>query len=187
MKRQLLGISLTLAALLSLFWWMQKLLAPPEETRVASVETPDYYAEQLKVHTFDPGGRLQQTLETPHMEHFESTATAELNSPVLWRYDAETPPWRMQAEKALANSDKDIIFMPGEVIIDREGGGKHAPYHIVTRDLTVATRDAHTTTDAPIRIESGQQWITGIGMEGWLKAPVRLNLLSQVRGRYEFN
>jgi len=38
-----------------------------------------------------------------------------------------------------------------------------------------------------VRIENGRQWITAVGMEGWLKAPIRLHLLHQARGRYEIN
>ncbi|MCU7843624.1 MAG: LPS export ABC transporter periplasmic protein LptC [Candidatus Thiodiazotropha sp. (ex Monitilora ramsayi)] len=187
MKRHLLSISLLLAALLSIGWWLREILTPPPETRSVAVEKPDYYAEQLKVRTYGTDGRLVQTLETPHMEHFESTATATLIKPVLWRYNPETPPWQIQAEKAFANHDTETIFMPGEVVMDRQGTELHAPYHIVTSDLTVETRSAHATTDAPVRVDSNQQWIKAIGMEGWLKTPAKIHLLSQVRGRYVFD
>lgn len=185
MNRQLLAIGLLLASLLSIGWWVRQLMTPEETTaRKAVAESPDYYAERLTVHTYDQAGRLEQTLKTPHMMHYASSATTELTRPVLWRYNAESPPWLMQADKALANSNDDKVFMPGEVVIDRDADAHEAAYHIVTRDLTLETANAHATTAAAVRIESGRQWITAIGMEGWLKAPVRLHLLDQVRGRY---
>ncbi len=187
MKRRLLALSLLLAALLSLGWWIRELTAPVEIKRQASMESPSAYAEQLTVHTFDTSGRLEQTLKTPHMEHYESRNTSDLSQPVLWRFNPDTPPWRMQAEQALVHNDEDRIFLPGEVIIDRAANSQHPPYHIVTRDLHLETADAHATTEQPVLIESDQQQITAIGMEGWLKAPIKLKLLHQVRGYYEFD
>jgi lipopolysaccharide export system protein LptC len=187
LKRQLIAISLLLASLLSIGWWISELMTPPETTRKATVESPDYYADQLTVHSYDATGQLQQTLKTPHMEHFASNATAELTQPRLWRFIPDSPPWRMRAEKALANSASDKVFMPGEVFIDRDAYGTHAAYHITTRDLTLETANAHATTAAPVRIENGRQWITAVGMDGWLKAPIRLHLLHQARERYVFD
>lgn len=187
MNRQLIVIVLLLASLLSIGWWIRALMTPEETSRKEAAESPDYYAEQLTVHTYDKTGRLEQTLKTPHMKHFASSATTELSQPRLWRFNPDTPPWRMQAEKALANSANDRVFMPGEVLIDRDAGKHNAAYHITTRDLTLETANAHATTQAAVRMESDSQWITAIGMEGWLKAPMRLHLLRQVRGQYVFD
>lgn len=187
MKRQLLGGGLLLASLVSIIWWIHELSAPTQIERQAAVESPSAYAEQLKVHAYDASGTLTQTLITPHMEHYQSNNTSEFKRPILWRFNPDTPPWRMQAEQALANNDTHRIFLPGEVVIDRAAVPQHPAYHIVTRDLTLETPDAHATTGQPVLIESGQQRVTAIGMEGWLKTPVKLNLLSQVRGHYVFD
>ncbi len=185
MNRQQLAIGAALALLLSLGWWIRELSTPPEIRTPVTREAPAAIAEQLRVHTYDATGRLEQTLETPHMEHFEERNTSELSLPVLWRYTTDGPPWRMQAEQALSYNDEDRIYLPGEVIIDRSPDKRHPAYHMVTRDLTLKTDSAHATTDQPVLIESDHERVTAIGMEGWLKAPVKLHLLSQVRGKYE--
>ncbi len=176
-----------MAALLSLGWWIRQLTTPEVLPRQAGVESPDAFAENLKVHTYDTTGSLQQTLITPFMEHFASRDTSELAQPVLWRFSSDAPPWRMQAEKALANDRTQQVYLPGEVVIERDADSSHPPYHIVTRDLTLETADAHATTDQPILMQSGEQRITAVGMEGWLRTPIKLNLLHQVRGRYVFD
>jgi len=187
LNRQQLAIGLGLAILLSLGWWIRELSNPPEIRKPVTQESPGAIAEQLRVYTYDVTGRLEQTLETPHMEHFESRNTSELSLPVLWRYTTDGPPLRMQAERALAYNDEQRIYLPGEVVIDRSADDRHPAYHLVTRDLTLETDTAHATTDQPVLIESARERITAIGMEGWLKAPVKLRLLSQVRGKYEVN
>ena len=187
MKPKLIATGLLLAALLSLGWWVRQLTPPSSQPREAGTETPDAIADSLTVHTYDTEGRLQQTLVTPHMEHFASTQTSQLTQPELWQYDNDTPPWHMQAEQALANDETQQIYLPGEVVINRAGASGIAPYHIVTRDLTLQTDTAYATTQQPVLIESAEQRITAVGLEGWLRAPIKLNLLNQVRGRYVFD
>jgi len=179
--------TLLLAALLSLGWWIREWTQPPETIPAAAVESPAYIAHQLRILSYDEQGRLAERLETPLMTHYDSRATTHFSEPRLWRFNPDGPPWRLQAEQALTDNRSEIIFMPGEVIIDRDADESHAPYHIVTRDLTVRSLDGYTSTQQPVRIESDGQWTTAIGMEGWLKQPVRVRLLQQVRGEYVFN
>jgi lipopolysaccharide export system protein LptC len=187
LKPRALAFGLLLAALLSLGWWIRELTTPEAIPRLVDERSPDAFAEALRVHTYDTTGRLEQTLITPYMEHYESTDTSELNQPVLWRFYSDSPPWRMEAEKALANDKEERIFLPGEVVMDRNADRQNPAYHIVTRDLTLETASAHATTDQPVLIESGHNRITAIGLEGWLRAPIKLNLLNRVRGYYVFD
>ena len=187
MNRQLLALSLLVAALLSLGWWVRQLTTPEERQRQVSDESPTAIAETLTVHRYDVTGRLQQTLITPHMEHYESRDTSELAEPVLWRFSSDAPPWRMQAEQALADNRTETVYLPGEVIIERDADPRNAAYRIVTSDLTLETATSHATTDRPVLITSDEQRITAIGMEGWLNSPIKLNLLHQVRGYYVFD
>lgn len=187
MNPRLLALSLLLAALLSLAWWVRQLTTPPEVVQQVSEESPNAVAEQLRVHSYDAEGRLEQTLLTPRMEHYDSRGTTELSEPVLWQFNPDSPPWRISAEKAIARDDEALIFLPGQVVVDRDPAPSYPAYHIVTRDLTLETDTSRTTTEAPVRIESGRQWITAVGMEGWLRSPIKLNLLNQVKGHYVFD
>jgi LPS export ABC transporter protein LptC len=187
LKRQLLAIALLLTGLLSLGWWIRELMQPPLTVQRSNIESPAYIAEQLTVLTYGTNGQLEQKLITPLMSHYESRATTELSQPVLWRYNPDAQPWRIQAEKALVYSDDNKVFMSGEVVMDRNASAGQPPYHLVTRDLTYRTTDAYASTEQAVRIESDQQWITGIGLQGWLKQPIRINLLHKVRGYYVFN
>jgi len=187
MKRRFLGISLLLAALLSIGWWLLKLMRPPVTALKKTVETPAYIGQQLTVRRYGENGELEQKLVTPRMAYYESSGISELTHPILWRYNPEMPPWRMQASKAIIYNDDNTVFMPGEVVMDRRADTNHPPYHLVTRDLTYRTTDAYASTDQNVRIESDQQWITAIGMRGWLKQPVKIHLLQQVRGYYVFD
>ena len=186
MRRRVLTGMLLLAALLSLGWWILEWMQPRERIRETAVESPTYYAHQLNISSYDEEGRLVETLRTPLMIHYDSRGATEFSEPLVWRYNPDEPPWRLQAEQAVAHKQADTIFMSGEVIIDRNADINHSAYHIVTQDLTVRSKDGYATTEQPVRIESKGQWTTAIGMQGWLKQPVRVHLLHQVRGEYVF-
>ncbi|MEW7974688.1 MAG: LPS export ABC transporter periplasmic protein LptC [Candidatus Thiodiazotropha endolucinida] len=186
MKRQLIGLFFIGAALLSLGWWMNRLMQP-EETRTPGVRhDPDSYAEGLVVQTYDEQGALKQRLQSREMRHFEKTGITELQQPVLWHYNHQSPPLQMRAQEGLIRRSEESLHLAGGVVIDRPSGADTVPLHIVTQDLTLHFEDSFATTDGPVRIESDDQWMTATGMEAWLKEPLRLKLLHEVRGYYEF-
>ncbi|MES9940038.1 MAG: LPS export ABC transporter periplasmic protein LptC [Candidatus Thiodiazotropha sp. 6PLUC2] len=186
MNRRLLGLSLMLALVLSLAWWVNELTRPEMQKRQVARDIPDSYAVDLHVKQYNEDGELLQTLQTPKMLHYEKRGITELLKPVVWRFRADTPPWRMQAEQGVADHQQETLYLPGRVIIEREGKGDFAPYLIETEDLTFKSKDSYASTAEAVEIQSGQQRISAVGMQAWLTEPSRLKLLHQVRGYYEF-
>ncbi|MEJ2610434.1 MAG: LPS export ABC transporter periplasmic protein LptC [Candidatus Thiodiazotropha sp.] len=186
MNRRLLAISLVLAVVLSLAWWAKELTESEEIKPRVTWDNPDSYAQSLVVKRFDKSGFLFQLLRTPRMDYFEKRDVTELLQPVIWQYNPSRPPWKMQAEYAISNHRDESIYLPGRVIIDRQGKDDFAPYHIVTRDLMIETQKSFASTSEKVTIDSDQQQISALGMRAWLNEPSRLKLLHQVRGHYEF-
>ena len=79
------------------------------------------------------------------------------------------------------------MLLLGEVQIDREEAEDVRPVHLVTRDLRVQPKDEYAETDQPVRAESGASWVESTGLQAWLREPVRIKLLADVRGYYEAN
>jgi lipopolysaccharide export system protein LptC len=186
LKRQLIGFFFIVAALLSLGWWMN-ILTQPDEIRQPNVRrTPDAYAEGLVVRTYDEKGALKQRLRSQEMKYFEKTGVTQLQQPILWYYNHKSPPWQMRAQAGHIRGSEETLHLTGRVVIDRPSGVDSAPLHITTQDLALRLENSFATTDGPVRIESDEQWVTATGMEAWLKKPLRLKLLHEVRGYYEF-
>ncbi|MET0066765.1 MAG: LPS export ABC transporter periplasmic protein LptC [Candidatus Thiodiazotropha sp.] len=186
MNRRLLALLLLLAAALSLAWWVNELSRPESPPSRATRDTPDSYANGLRVMRYDDHGRLIQSLRSPRMLSFDQTGVTEFTQPEVRQYAEDKPPWILQAEKGIARHREQHLMLPGEVVIDRAGFEEAAPYHIRTRDLAVQMPDVHVSTDQPVSLISGEQRMTARGLEAWLKEPARLQLLHQVRGHYEF-
>lgn len=183
-KRYSLLIFLLVALTALVNWWQRDNGTAPAVERRDSHQFPDAYAKQLTITRYDTEGRPRHKLQTPLMRHFEDD-TAQIEAPRFWQYDTDTPAWTLRGEKALLNEGDETMLLAGEVFIDRASSDKSPSYHIATRDLTVQTKTAYAETSQPVRIESGNEWITAIGMQGWLQKPVRIKLQQEVRAHYE--
>jgi lipopolysaccharide export system protein LptC len=174
-----------LALVLSVAWWVDELTRPEMKKRQVTRESPDSYAFNLLVKQYDVSGRLLQTLQTREMTHFEKRGITELTRPVVWRFTPDAPPWKMQAERGVAHHDDELLYLPGRVVIVRDGKGEFEPYQIVTENLTLHTDNSYAETSEAVNIRSGQQRLSAIGMQAWFSEPSRLKFLHQVRGHYE--
>ena len=135
----------------------------------------------------DPQGRPRRQLSAASMRHFPDDESTELTRPEMWLLAPGKPPWQVRAEKGWVSSDGALILLQGEVHIDREEGEDVRPLHLVTRDLRVQPKDEYAETDSPVQMESGAHWLESIGLQAWLREPVRIKLLADVRGYYEAN
>jgi lipopolysaccharide export system protein LptC len=179
----LLFVLVSVAAGLS--WWLAEFTTPEPAAPKRSEEFPDAYAKQLTVLNYNDRGEVHYRLKAPTMQHYEKDDTTELDQPRVWQFNDDNPPWVVQGEAAIMTGDKDSLFMAGKVTIERAGTPVITPYHIATRDLTLNTVTSYAETEQPIRIESQDHWIDGVGMQGWLQDPVRIKLLNKVTGYYE--
>jgi lipopolysaccharide export system protein LptC len=187
LKRRFIGLFFSVAVLLSLGWWINRLTEPEETRSPGQGRYPDSYAEGLVLNTYDEQGNLKQQLQSQRMHYYESEGLTELEQPILLHHNPNTPSLRMWSQQGLIRRNEETLQLPGQVVIDRPGDVDSPPLHIVTQDLTLRFEDSFANTDGPVRIESDQQWMTATGMEAWLKEPLRLKLLNDVRGYYEFH
>ena len=121
------------------------------------------------------------------MRHFPDDESTELTRPQMLLLAPGKPPWRVRSETGWISSGGALILLQGEVHIEREAGEGVRPLHLVTRDLRVQPKDEYAETDQPVRVESGANRVESIGLQAWLREPVRIKLLADVRGYYEAN
>ena len=57
--------------------------------------------------------------------------------------------------------------------------------NVVTRDLRVQPKHSYAETDQPVKVQSGPHRVEAVGLQAWLRPPVRIKLLGHVRGHYE--
>jgi lipopolysaccharide export system protein LptC len=179
----LLALVLVLAAVVS--WRLVQEEKPPSQAITTSGPREiDYYVTGLDVTRMTVAGRPAHRLRAVKLQHYTDDDTTELQQPLLTVYQAEAPPWEVDAERAWMSADGSLVLLSGKVLIEREGDGSNRPMRIVTTDLRVQPREDYAETDEKVRVESDSDWLDAVGMQAWLRPPSRLKFLSQVKGYY---
>lgn len=174
-----------LAALAAGSWWLSRGIDEEQERRPNAAHTPDYWVERLSARTTDAEGRLRRQLHAESMRHFPDDESTELTRPEMLLLEPGRPPWRIRSEQGWVSPDGELVLLQGEVHVDREEGEGTRPIHLVTRDLRVQPKEEYAETDQPVRARSGPNWVESNGLQAWLREPVRIKLLADVRGYYE--
>jgi len=181
--RQLLLV-LLLLVVAGASWWLarEQREAAPKVPRPP--HTPDYWIEGLSARTMDLQGRPRRLLLADSLRHFPDDDSTELTAPRLQLLEPGRPPWRIRSELGWVSPDGELVLLQGKVNIERAGIDGNRPVHLVTRDLRVQPKQEYAETEQPVRVDSGPHWIESTGLQAWLRQPVRIKLLADVRGHY---
>jgi lipopolysaccharide export system protein LptC len=184
------GIIALLAVLAGASWWLGGDSPPvPEPASPLAGETRsiDYRVSGLDIIRMTPSGEPAHRLLATELRHFTDDLTTELSAPTLIVFQSDEPPWEIDAERAWMSADGSLLLLSGAVEINREGGDRTRPMHLVTRELRIQPREDYAETDEAVRVESERDWIDAVGMQAWLRPPSRIKFLSEARGYHEPN
>jgi lipopolysaccharide export system protein LptC len=178
---------LLLVGLAAASWWLAERGAdrPPADAADATARVADYYVRGLEVTTMTPAGRPGRTLQTAELRHFLADNTTELETAQLTVHQREDqPPWVISAERGWLSADGELLLLQGKVTVSRAAAAGIRPLRLETSNLRIQPREDYAETDEHVRVVSRDDEVEAVGMRAWLRAPARLKLHSQVRGRY---
>jgi lipopolysaccharide export system protein LptC len=176
-----------LVSLAGASWWLANRLAREERASQVDEHAPDYWLEGLSFTTMGPDGLPTRRLGAERMIHYADDDSTELIEPVLSVFEGQRPPWNIRSESGWVSGDGELVLLRGEVRIERSEGEGVRPVEVLTRDLRVQPEQGYAETDRAVSAHSRRDWMQAQGMEVWFNGPVRIKLLSNVRGRYELN
>ena len=177
---------LAIGAAAALSWWLaeQGEKTPAVQTGQRGARAIDYHVTGFEVTRMSAEGTPAHRLRAQYLQHFTDDDTTELQQPHLTVYQAEAPPWEVDAERAWVSADGSLLLLQGDVLIERAGDAVNRPMRITTRDLRVQPRQDYAETDEKVRVESDADRVDAVGMQVWMRPPSRLKFLSQVKGYY---
>ena len=177
-----------LAALALLSWWLTQYsgLTEPNKT-VATGTNPDYFSNGYTKWEMDETGKLKSKLTAEKMTHYTDYWATHTKKPVMEFVDENMPPWIIVAETGLLSKDGKQLQLNGKVTVNRAKGEKVRQLTINTSDTMLNPETSYAETKAWAELISPPNITTGIGMKLTFKEPIHLELLSQVKGKYETN
>ena len=178
-------VLLALAAAAAFSGW---LLQTAEQARTVRSgkerHDPDFYLKDFTLTTMDKTGALRNRLASPYMVHYADDDTSEVDQPRMQVFRKEAPPWHIDAGKGVILSAGKTVFLRGGVIIrqiDSQQGGEST---LRTPDLTITPDNEYAETASPVNFtDSAGNVVDAVGMRANFRDE-RLELLSQVRGKY---
>jgi len=186
MSKRLLAISL-FALALGWTWWLSRETdsgrTGPGPDRQASGRI-DYYLEELEVVAMSKEGVPMRSLKATHLSHDSVDDTTQLRSPQLQVFEPDSPRWEVQAEQGLVSGDGKLVLLSGGVEVRREATASHEPLELLTQRLRVRPEEDFAETDDPVTITRGPDRVDAVGMQAWMRKPVRIKLLAEAKGHY---
>jgi lipopolysaccharide export system protein LptC len=175
---------LTLLAILS--WWLAEYagILNTEKT-VAKKRHPDYFSKTYTKWEMDENGRPKSKLVATEMTHYPGYWATYTTKPVMAFLSEEKPPWIIEAAKGVLSNDGKVLLLNGKVTIKRPEAKGFRPIIINTSNLKVSPETSFAETKAKAELISALNITTGIGMKAIFKEPIHLELLSEVKGKYE--
>jgi len=176
---------LVIASLLS--WWLVKLTGLDEiiNTSHAPPHSTDYYSKGYIKWEMNEHGQLKSKLQADQMFHYRDDGSTVMVKPLMYSYDQKNPPWVMASESGIMSADGKNLQLNGSVAIDRTRGVGLRPLRINTSNLKVKPETSYAETVEWAELISPPNKTTGTGMKMTYAQPIHLELLSQVKGKYE--
>lgn len=145
----------------------------------------DYYLKDLHGVTLrQDDGQPARTLYAAEARHLSGSGVTELDRPVMLVHQQDGPPWKIISETGEISPKGDWVYLNGEVEIIREAAENIRPVHVITRNARVRPEQAYVETDESVKIHSKADWIHAVGMRGWLREPINIQLLQRVKSFY---
>ena len=184
-KERKLYVSLVILALVS--YGLVNLFSDDEQHHAAGKpHGADYFSTGYIKWEMDERGKLKNKLVADKVTQYDDNTSHSIN-PIMYFYNDKTPPWVVKAETGIMSADGKDLALQGKSIISRAKAEGIRELIINTTNLRVKPETSYAETDDWAELLSPPNITTGTGMKMVFATPVHLELLSNVKGKYETN
>ena len=177
---------LFLTVLAVLTWLMVESFGHKETTHLeVPPHSADFFSTGYTKIEMDEYGLTKNKLVADRMTHFSDDNTVEMDKPKMTFYSRGIPSWAVRSETGLLSTDRKNLFLNGKVFIVRKEESGSRPMKVNTSNLRVKPEENYAETDDWAELITPADRVSGTGMKVFFKDPVYLELLSNVRSKYE--
>ncbi len=149
---------------------------------VTPEQQQDYYLKDITITAHNEQGQLQHRLQAAQLSHFTGDGNTLLQKPRLDIYETNRLAWRVSAEQGELAQLQDEVILEGRVKMVQSSGT--SPLQLSTSKLHLFPQKGVANTNRAVTLIQADNRIDAVGMRIERESK-RLQLLSQVRGRYE--
>jgi lipopolysaccharide export system protein LptC len=179
-------VALVILAVFSM-WMLKRMPEVIEVKQLAKAEHDvDYFSVGYTKLQMDEFGVPSNKLIADYAVHYRDTSEVKLINPVNIIFKMLAPPWVVSSEEGVFADSGETLFLKGHVDIKRKAAEGGQQIDIQTRNLMVEPKKQFAETVEWAEMVMGQDTISGIGMKLFYESPMRIELLSKVRGLYVY-
>lgn len=158
-----------------------------EETApaVKTAHSVDYFSSNYSKTEMDALGKPKSVLRAEKMLHYSDSNITELIAPFMTFYNEGEPPWEIRSETAQVSADGKDLLLRGKALVERAEAPNVRKLIVRSSNLRVKPEKSYAETDDWAELISPPNITSGTGMKATFKKPIHLQLLSNVKGRYE--
>ena len=177
---------LYLAIMALISWWLVNLTGVDEVYRgQAPAHSPDYFSKGYTKWEMNDLGTLKNKLLADEIIHYSDDSTTHMLNPVMFFHNEKKPPWIIKSESGILSGDGKDLLLNGKVTIDRAKAAGVTQLTINTSVLKVKPEISYAETNEWTELISPPNKTTGTGMKLTFVEPIHLQLLANVKGKYE--
>ncbi len=186
MKARDFKLYLTVGTIALLSWILVKLTGF-EITGPGAVvpHSPDYFSAGYTKWEMNEAGKPKNQLTADKMTHYSDDGTTHLDNPLMFFYSEKTPPWIIKSTTGILSADGEDLLLNGKVSVERAKAPGIRQLIINTSNVKVKPETSYAETSEWAELISPPNRTTGIGMKLVFAEPVHLQLLANVKGKYE--
>jgi len=129
----------------------------------ANKDSPAFVTRDCVITTFKADGSADRRLFAKYAEHYSDGRTTSIQ-PRFVTLDPDKPQLKASANTGSSLDDGESAVFTGNVLITRDADKEHPAIRLSTTHATVYPDSGIVTSGAPVRIESGTDVMTGIGL-----------------------
>lgn len=177
---------LTLISVALVTWGLVQFVGDEEwQQGVAPPHSADYFSKGYTKFEMNELGKLNKKLIADQVTHYSDDDTTHTVNPLMFFYNEKTPPWVIKAQTGVLSADGKDLLLNGKAVITRAKSENSKELIINTSNLRVKPDTSYAETDEWAELISPPNTTTGIGMKMVFVAPIHLELLANVKGKYE--
>jgi lipopolysaccharide export system protein LptC len=178
-------VYLFLAILSACTWALDEYLSGDEFFQQDAIaHSPDYIGIGYTKIEMNEQGVPRYKLYADRMTHYSDDNSTEMDKPVLTYYNPKTPPWVIRSETGLITQGYEQLFLNGKVFIRRDQAPGIQSVKVNTSNARIWPKENYAETDDWAELIMLPDKVSGTGAKLYFVDPFRLELLSNVRGRY---
>jgi len=146
-------------------------------------ELPDTYVNHANVTSYDIQGNPKYRLTSTQITHYPGEKDAEILKPLVFIFQPQGTPWKIQAQKGRVTSDGERVQLDQQVMISRQGSLQNSFSQLESEQLFVWPKQEYAESDKAVKITTNDTVVTAVGLEADLYEQ-QYHLLTQVKVKH---